>query len=90
MDLPPLKKFEGKDINIMDAKMFLSDSNMLLMDSFHPSSAYRYDLSKGKIVEEWVYINLSTHLFTYKNAQIYLFFRIVETRTLLIFAWRKS
>lgn len=54
MDLPELKSYDNKEINIIDAKMFMSDSNMLLLDSLHPTSAYRYDLSKGKIVEEWV------------------------------------
>jgi hypothetical protein len=34
--------------------MFMSDTNLLLLDSLHPSTAYRLDLEKGKIIEEWV------------------------------------
>lgn len=34
--------------------MFLSDTNMLLLDTKNPNCAYRFDLGKGKIVEEWV------------------------------------
>jgi len=38
--------------------MFMGDTNLLLLDSLHPSTAFRLDLEKGKIVEEWVKKNL--------------------------------
>jgi hypothetical protein len=33
--------------------MFYSDTNMILLDSKNPNSAFRFDLGKGKVVEEW-------------------------------------
>jgi len=32
----------------------MGDTNLLLLDTLHPSTAYKFDLQKGKIVEEWV------------------------------------
>ncbi len=54
LDLPALDHFGDKEIKLKGAKMFMGDTNLLLMDRLHPSSIYRYDLQKGKIVEEWV------------------------------------
>jgi hypothetical protein len=52
-NLPAVIKYEDKDLDIKNAQMFYSDTNMILLDQNNPSSAFRYDLGKGKIVEEW-------------------------------------
>ncbi len=48
-----MSTYENKDINIKNAQMFYSDTNMLLLDEKNKNSAFRFDLGKGKIVEEW-------------------------------------
>src|SRR5690606_29788476 len=52
-NLPAVVKYEDKDLDIKNAQMFYSDTNMILLDKNNPNSAFRYDLGKGKIVEEW-------------------------------------
>ncbi len=52
-NLPAVTKYEDKDIDIANAQMFYSDTNMILLDKKNPNTAFRYDLGKGKIVEEW-------------------------------------
>jgi len=52
-NLPAVTKYEDKDIDITNAQMFYSDTNMILLDKKNPNTAFRYDLGKGKIVEEW-------------------------------------
>lgn len=56
MNLPAVVEYEDKKINIKNAQMFYSDTNMILLDNNNPNAAFRYDLGKGKIVEEWVRI----------------------------------
>lgn len=56
--IPPVKNYEGNNVNIDDAKMFLSDSSLLLLDKSRQMGKeedyiYRYDLNKMKIVEEY-------------------------------------
>lgn len=57
LNLPAIEKYQNKEIRLKGAKMFMGDRNLLLLDSLHPSTAYRLDLEKGKIVEEWVNLN---------------------------------
>lgn len=52
-NLPAVAKYEDKDIDIKNALMFQSDTNMILLDKNNPNSVFRYDLGKGKIIEEW-------------------------------------
>lgn len=52
-NLPAVLKYEDKNLDIKNAQMFYSDTNMILLDQNNPSSAFRFDLGKGKIVEEW-------------------------------------
>jgi len=52
-NLPAVVKYEDKDLDIRNAQMFYSDTNMILLDKFNPNSAFRYDLAKGKIIDEW-------------------------------------
>jgi len=59
LDFPALEKYQNKEIKLKAAKMFMSDTNLLLLDSLHPSTVYRLDLEKAKIVEEWVFKILS-------------------------------
>jgi hypothetical protein len=54
MNLPAVKEFEDKNVDIKNAHMFYSDSNMIFLDKENPNSVFRYDLQKGKVVEEWV------------------------------------
>jgi hypothetical protein len=56
MNLPAVVQYEDKDVNIKNVQMFNSDTNMILLDKNNKDTAYRYDLTKGKIVEEWVRI----------------------------------
>jgi hypothetical protein len=56
MNLPAVVSYEDKNIDIKNAQMFNSDTNMILLDKNNKDTAYRYDLAKGKIVEEWVSI----------------------------------
>jgi hypothetical protein len=53
MNLPAVSEYDNK-VNIKNAKMFYSDTNMVFLDKDDPGKVYRYDLPKGKIVEEWV------------------------------------
>ena len=53
MNLPSVKEYDT-NVNIKNAKMFYSDTNMIFLDKDDPGKVYRYDLPKGKIVEEWV------------------------------------
>jgi hypothetical protein len=57
MNLPAVVSYEDKNIDIKNVQMFNSDTNMILLDKNNKDTAYRYDLAKGKIVEEWVKIN---------------------------------
>jgi hypothetical protein len=50
MNLPAVVQYEDKDVNIKNVKMFNSDTNMILLDKNNKDTAYRYDLTKGKIV----------------------------------------
>ncbi len=52
-NLPAVVKYEDKTLDISNAQMFYSDTNMIFLDKNNPSAAFRYDLGKGKIVEEW-------------------------------------
>jgi hypothetical protein len=52
-NLPAVVKYNDKDLDIKNAQMFYSDTNMILLDKNNPNSAFRYDLGKGKVVEEW-------------------------------------
>jgi hypothetical protein len=52
--LPPISGYSDKKIDVSAAQMYLSDSNMMLLDKVNPNWAYRFDLGKGKVVEEWV------------------------------------
>ena len=52
-NLPAVTQYEDKNIDITNAHMFYSDTNMILLDKKNPNTAFRYDLGKGKIVEEW-------------------------------------
>ena len=46
------------ELNVAFSQMYLSDTNMMLLDKVNPNKAYRFDLGKGQIVEEWVIIQL--------------------------------
>jgi hypothetical protein len=52
-NLPAVVQYEDKNLDIRNAQMFYSDTNMILLDQNNPNSAFRFDLGKGKIVEEW-------------------------------------
>ena len=52
-NLPAVTMYEDKNIDITNAHMFYSDTNMILLDKKNPNTAFRFDLGKGKIVEEW-------------------------------------
>lgn len=54
MNLPAVTEYQDKTLNIKNAHMFKSDSNMIFLDKDDPKSVMRYDLEKGKVVEEWV------------------------------------
>lgn len=54
MNLPSVLKYEDKNINIRNAHMLKSDTNMLFLDKNNENSAFLYDLGSGKVVEEWV------------------------------------
>jgi hypothetical protein len=53
MNLPPVKDYNGNPLNISKAKMYLSDTNMLLQDDNKPNSLWQYDINTGKIIDEW-------------------------------------
>jgi hypothetical protein len=53
MDLPPVLDYEGNPINISRAKMYLSDTNMILQDKNNPKTLWQYDINTGKVVDEW-------------------------------------
>jgi hypothetical protein len=52
-NLPAVLTYDNKDLDISEAQMFYSDTNMMLLDKNNKNSLFRYDLGKGKIVEEW-------------------------------------
>ncbi len=56
MNLPAVAEFDNKNVDIKNAHMFYSDTNMIFLDKENPNSVFRYDLQKGTIVEEWVNI----------------------------------
>lgn len=49
-----MTKYENKDIEISSAQMFNSDSSIVFLDKNNKNSAFKYDLTKSQIVEEWV------------------------------------
>ena len=53
MNLPSVNEYKGNKINLSDAKMFKSDTNMLFLDKNNNKSLFQFDVEKGKIVEEW-------------------------------------
>ena len=53
MDLPPVLDYDGNPINISKAKMYLSDTNMILQDKNNPKTLWQYDINTGKIIDEW-------------------------------------
>jgi hypothetical protein len=54
MNLPAVTEFKDKNIDIKNAHMFYSDSNMIFLDKDNSNQVFRYDLQKGKVIEEWV------------------------------------
>jgi hypothetical protein len=52
-NLPAVVQYKDKNINIKNAHMFSSDTSMMLLDNNNPGSVFRFDLGKGKIVDEW-------------------------------------
>ena len=58
MNLPSISTYKDKKLDITAAQMYLSDTNLMLLDRQNPGQAYRYDLTKGQVVEEWVNFNL--------------------------------
>jgi hypothetical protein len=56
MNLPAVTEYDSKNVDIKNAQMFYSDSNMIFLDKENPNNVFRYDLQKGKIIEEWVNI----------------------------------
>ena len=53
MNIPSVNEYEGKKIDLNKAKMFMSDTNMLLKDKKNNNSLFQFDIEKGKIIEEW-------------------------------------
>ncbi len=52
-NLPAVTEYNDKQIDIKNANMFHSDTNMILLDKNNPNTAYQYDLAKGKVIDEW-------------------------------------
>ena len=53
MNIPSVNEYNGKKIDLIGAKMFMSDTNMLLKDNINKESLFQFDIESGKIVEEW-------------------------------------
>ena len=53
MNIPSVNEYNGKKIDLIGAKMFMSDTNMLLKDNINKESLFQFDIESSKIVEEW-------------------------------------
>ena len=53
MNLPSVATYNDSNIALNGAQLYNSDTNMLLLDRNNPNSLWQYDISTGKIVEEW-------------------------------------
>ena len=54
MSLPAVKHYNTTtDISLKNGQMFLSDTNMLFLDTMNPNVIYQYDIPSAKIVSEW-------------------------------------
>ena len=56
MNLPAVKHSNSNNTNAISLKnghMFLSDTNMLFLDTTNPNVIYQYDIPSTKIVSEW-------------------------------------